>query len=112
VVLRGGWFNRFLDKPASAGKLGMTRAALGMTLAALGMTKTGDGNLAHSAPLRTCFGWGVREISNFKFQIADCKFQISAFAGTSFRLRGKDDFRLRISDTELRGHKFQIEGWV
>jgi len=44
-VLRGGWFNRFLDKPAAAGKLGMTR--------------TGDGNLAHSAPLRTCFGWGV-----------------------------------------------------
>ena len=45
-VLRGGWFNRFLDK-------------LGMTMAALGMTRTGDGNLAHSAPLRTCFGWGV-----------------------------------------------------
>jgi len=77
-VLRGGWFNRFLDKPASAGKLGMRR--------------TGDGNLAHSAPLRTCFGWGVRGISNFRLQ----KFQISAFAGTSFRLRGKDDFRLQI----------------
>jgi len=34
-VLRGGWFNRFLDKPAAAGKLGMTR--------------TGDGNLALEA---------------------------------------------------------------
>ena len=32
-VVRGGWFNRFLDK-------------LGMTRAALGMTRTGDGNLA------------------------------------------------------------------
>ena len=39
-VVRGGWFNRFLDK------LGMTMAALGMTMAALGMTRTGDGNLA------------------------------------------------------------------
>ena len=67
-VLRGGWFNRFLDK------LGMTRAALGMTRTALGMTRTGDGNLAHSAPLRTCFGWGVREISNFKLQIANFRY--------------------------------------
>ena len=49
---------------------------------------------------------------DFKFQIADCKFQISAFAGTSFRLRGKDDFRLLISDTELRGHKFHIAYFV
>ena len=44
----------------SSAALGMTMAALGMTMAALGMTRTGDGNLAHSAPLRTCFGWGVR----------------------------------------------------
>jgi len=61
--------------------LGMTMAALGMTMAALGMTRTGDGNLAHSAPLRTCFGWGVREISNCRLQISDIrdrgrKFQI------------------------------------
>jgi len=60
-VRRGGWFNRFLDK-------------LGMTMAALGMTRTGDGNLAHSAPLRTCFGWGVREISNWKLQIANFRY--------------------------------------
>ena len=25
LTSRGGWFNRFLDKPAAAGKLGMTR---------------------------------------------------------------------------------------
>ena len=55
MVLRGGWFNRFLDK-------------LGMTMAALGMTRTGDVNLAHSAPLRTCFGWGVRR-KNSEYRI-------------------------------------------
>jgi len=97
-VLRGGRFNRFLDKPASAGKLGMTMAALGMTMAALGMTRTGDGNLAHSAPLRTCFGWGVREISNCRLQISDIRVR-----GHKLQIEGErrfqiTDFRLQISD--------------
>ena len=36
-----------------------------------GVKRRSWANLAHSAPLRTCFGWGVREISNFKLQIAN-----------------------------------------
>ena len=74
-MLRGGRFNRFLDKLGmTMAALGMTMAALGITMGALGMTRTGDGNLAHSAPLRTCFGWGVREISNWKLQIANFRY--------------------------------------
>jgi len=65
-ALRGGWFNRFLDK-------------LGMTRTALGMTRTGDGNLAHSAPLRTCFGWGVRK------WISDLRFKIRSFDSPAVR---------------------------
>jgi len=76
-VLRGGWFNRFLDKPAAAGKLGMTR--------------TGGGNLAHSASLRTCFGWGVRrENSEDRIQETECGIQT------------REDGRERMSNSEYR----------